>query len=163
MALFTSRDKGLGDLVRSFKVNAGETKVFVGHLRSSGNHKQKPGEKGQPISVAQIAAIHEFGSADGKIPERSYFRSTMNQIHKPLSRMLKKLSKKVTTGGMSKTTALGIVGEYVLTQIRDKIESNIPPALKPETIKRKGSDKTLIDTGQLRDSLDYEIKQGKNK
>ena len=38
-----------------------------------------------------------------------------------------------------------------------KIASNIPPALAPETIERKGSSVALIDTGQLRSSITWQV------
>lgn len=38
---------------------------------------------------------------------------------------------------------------YLEAKMVDKITSNIPPPLKPETIKKKGSSLALVDTGEL--------------
>ena len=42
--------------------------------------------------------------------------------------------------------------------IQRMIGSNMPPGLKPKTIARKGSSKSLIDTGRMRQSIDFEVK-----
>jgi len=144
------------------KKEAGAEHVSVGFLRSSGEYKPKEGETpATPISIAKLGMIHEFGSKDGSIPERSYLRSTMTEVDKKLKRMLKKFSTSIALGRMDKHRALGIVGEFLVTAFKNKIQDGVPPPLKTKTVKRKGSDHTLIDTGQLRDSLDYEVVKGK--
>ena len=53
---------------------------------------------------------------------------------------------------------IGLLGEQIVADIKEKIDSNIPPLLSPATIKRKKSTKTLIDTGIMKNSINYEIK-----
>lgn len=162
MGAFKSKDKGLSELMRTFKVNAGESHVFCGYLRSSGEYKAKPGDKiTNPITVAQVAMMNEFGTETA--PERSFIRSTMSAIRKKLKLTIKKLSRKIVDGKIDKHAALGLVGEFVITHIKDTITDGVPPPNAPSTVKAKGSDHTLIDTGQMRDSLDYEVKGGHKK
>ena len=153
---FTDTDKGWKQLMTAFKVNAGQTAVFVGFLRSSGWHKQKPGDKGPPLTVAQIAAANEYGRGD--VPERSFMRSAMDEHGGELKKFIKKLTTKILDGKMSKTQALGLVGERVKTWFQSKIDENIPPPNAASTIARKGSDHTLVDTGQMRGSVEWEIR-----
>ena len=163
MGNFFDRDKGWKEFVANMRKNSGETKVMVGFLRSSGQYKPKAGSKLTAMTMAMLGAIHEFGSRDGRIPERSYMRSTMAQLDKKLKRMLKKFSISVALGRMDKKKALGIVGEFLATAFKDKIQDGVPPANAPGTVARKGSDHTLIDTGQMRDTLDWEVQEGKEE
>jgi hypothetical protein len=169
MGAFSDKDKGWNKLMTSFKVNAGETAGFVGYLRSSGEYKPKPtkGEPGNqtkpqvPITMAQLAAVHEYGSPEQNIPERSFIRSTLAEHSKEIKRLVKKVTNACVSGKMDKKRAIGIVCQKIADGMVAKIESNIPPALSEETIRAKGSSVALIDTGQLKNSIDWEVKNTK--
>ena len=158
---FYDRDLGYGKMMTEFKAAKGESAVFVGFLRSSGTHKAK--DKGKPITMAQLGAVHEFGSSDGKIPERSFMRSAVDANHGKLESLIAKLSGQVMDGLMAKKKALGILGETVKQLMKNKIVGGLQPPLKPATIQAKGSSKPLIDTGQLVNSLEWEVREGKDK
>lgn len=115
--------------------------VVVGVLGSAGE------------SEVIIAAVHEFGSQDGHIPQRSYLRSTIDdrrgEIFDLLELQLKKSKPEV---------AAGRIGMQVVSMVRERIRDRISPALKPATIKRKGSDIPLIDTGRLLQSITSEVR-----
>jgi hypothetical protein len=163
MGNFTDKDKGWRKFVDDMKKNSGETSVFAGFLRSSGEYKPKAGQTVKtPISMAQLGAIHEFGAPNAKIPERSYMRSSMAEVNKQLTRMIKKFATAVSLGRMDKKQALGRVGEFLVTTFKSKIQEGVPPPNKATTVAKKGSAHTLIDTGQMRDTLDWEIKEGKS-
>lgn len=49
-------------------------------------------------------------------------------------------------------------GIHLERAILEKIRSHIPPPLKPETVRRKGSSTPLIDTGQLIGSITHQIR-----
>lgn len=161
---FTDKDMGWDKLVTSFETHGGESAVFVGFLRSSGVYKPKAKDgkaaKGT-ITMAQLGAIHEFGSSDGRIPERSFMRSSVDASKKKLETMLSKLSAQVLDGKMGKKQALGLVGTFVQNLFRAKITAGVPPPNKPSTVKRKGSSKPLVDTGQLLGAIDFEVKEAK--
>lgn len=175
MSSFTDRDKGWKKFTTSFKANAGETVGFVGYLRSSGNYKNKEmlnteaKESGKevrspaPITLAQLAAVHEFGSSDGRIPQRSFLGSTLDEQDRNIKRMIKAAALKVSLGESSKKKAIGVICQKLLDLFVAKIKSNVPPPLKDATVKAKGSTKTLFDTGQLSGSMDFTVKEGKEK
>jgi phage gpG-like protein len=48
---------------------------------------------------------------------------------------------------------------YLKNRMVMKVESNIPPALKPATIKRKGSSVALFDTGEMYSQIDADIQR----
>jgi hypothetical protein len=168
MSGFSDKDKGWNRLMTSFKINAGETAGFVGYLRSSGNYKPKPkkgsseGSSPAPaITMAQLAAVHEYGAPEQNIPERSFIRSTLAEHSKDIKRLQKKVTNSIISGKLNKKQAIGILCHKITDGIVAKIESNIPPPLEEETIRRKGSSTALIDTGQLKNSVDWEVKEGK--
>ena len=149
-ARFYEKDLGLAKLMTTFSTKEGS--VGIGVLRSSGVYKGA-----ENMTVAQVAAIHEFGSKDGSIPERSFMRTAVFENKGSINKLIKGLAVKITDGAMGRDKALGIIGEYVKGLIKNRIRSGpfVPNA--PETIRRKGSSKPLIDTGQLINSIDWEL------
>ena len=61
------------------------------------------------------------------------------------------------SGKLDPKKALGVVAQKVVDWIKDSISSNTPPQNKPATVAAKGSDKTLIDSGQLLASVDWDF------
>lgn len=155
---FFDKDQGWDKLMSQFSLKKGGANVSVGYLRSGAVHKS---EKGKTITMAQLAAIHEFGSSDGRIPERSFMRSSITQNKASLKKLIDSLTGQIVDGKISEIRALGIIGQTVKQNMQAKIRSGLTPPLKPETIRRKGSSKPLIDTGQLINSIEWEVKEGK--
>jgi len=112
------------------------------------------------FSMVDLAMVHEYGSKDGHVPERSFIRSTCDRKRKDHIRLLRQLQDKVMLGRLSKKQALIQFGEVVKSDMVQNINNGIGPALKPETIKRKKSSKPLIDTGRLKGSIAHEIRGG---
>ncbi|MCX8207429.1 MAG: hypothetical protein N3G75_06315 [Methanothrix sp.] len=50
------------------------------------------------------------------------------------------------------------IGVLLENAIIERIRAHIPPPLKPETVRRKGSSTPLIDTGQLIGSITHQIR-----
>lgn len=56
---------------------------------------------------------------------------------------------------------LGESGAYLEAKMAEKVsEGAIPPPLKPATVKRKGSSRTLVDTGELLGQISSELEPG---
>ena len=103
--------------------------------------------------VAAVAAWNEFGTET--IPERPFFRRAIAEAE---DRIAKVLRRGIDTEKMVVDERLaGRVGAYVQGEIQDSITALKEPQNAPETIKRKGSSNPLIDTGHMRDSVDYEV------
>lgn len=153
MGNFTDKDMGWKAFMAQAKINSGETAGFAGFLR---NAKPYVSESGEPITVAQIAAVQEFGNSH--VHERSFMRSALARNAKQFKRLTKKVALQVMDGKVGKNKGLGILCQWVIDRFANEIESSVPPPNAPSTIARKGSSHTLIDSGQMKNSLDWEIR-----
>jgi len=113
------------------------------------------------IGMIELAAIHEFGSEAAGIPERSFIRRTFRDRKEELTQLLHVLTHKIVTNKMTILQALNTLGLWGANAVKQTItQSDIPPPLKPSTIARKGSDKPLVDTGQLVNSITWKVENG---
>lgn len=109
------------------------------------------------LNTAEIGFVHEFGSKDGAIPERSFIRSTLSEEQKDIGALTKRLYRAILRGRMDSKKALGLLGADVADKISQKIVAIRSPANSPETIARKRSSNPLVDTGQLKNSITWEV------
>lgn len=110
------------------------------------------------VSNALLAAIHEFGSPSRNIPETRFLRGTVEQHQAKYIQMEKALFARVTNGKLTARQALELLGQQAVADVKARVVSQTGmPSLKPETIRRKGSSKRLIDTGQLLNSITYQV------
>tara|TARA_R110000851_G_scaffold238139_1_gene390952 strand:+ start:81 stop:563 length:483 start_codon:yes stop_codon:yes gene_type:complete len=134
------------------KVASQPQKVLVGFPENI----PYPDEEG--TNLIMVAATHEFGSADGKIPERSFMRAGLNEKKAKLKSIWKnKLAKQVLEGEITPVKALGLIGQWGETVVKSKIRTLTSPANSERTIKEKGSSNPLIDTGHMIQSVRYEV------
>jgi phage gpG-like protein len=113
---------------------------------------------GDSFSMLDLATVHEFGSKDGRIPQRSFIRSVCDAKQKEHLKLIAKLQGRLLAGKIAMKQALGIVGSAVTSDIVQTINAGIKPELKLATIKRKKSSKPLIDTGRLKGSITHEVR-----
>lgn len=125
--------------------------VAVGVLAS--NNSRSDG-----VSNALIAAVHEFGVPELNIPERSFLRASVTDNQGKYIRLNAENFKHVLNNQMSIDQALNILGSIAAGDVKAYITNGNFTPLKPETIKRKGSSKPLIDEGELRQSINYEVR-----
>ena len=116
---------------------------------------QKIDEK---FSIVDLALVHEYGSKNGHIPQRSFIRSTCDAKQKKHFQLIKILQGKIIDGVLSIKQALSTLGEVVSKDMVETINHGISPALKPTTVKKKGSSKALIDTGRLKGSITHDVR-----
>lgn len=112
-------------------------------------------EDGTP--VAMIAAVHEFGSPEQGIPERPFLRITPVKQRMKYARLNRINLVKMLRGQMAVETALGQLGEMAKGDVQQEIRNGNFAPLKAETIRRKGSSKPLIDSGQMIQSVSWEL------
>lgn len=140
--------QGLRDLAKAID-SISQKNVYIGVI---GNNAGREGE----LNNAQLMAIHEFGTEH--IPERAPIRKTMAKNGDSYGTKFEKGIASVLTGEKDADLILNLVGAQVAGDVVGEIQSGVEPALSPQTIKRKGSDKPLIDTGALVQSISYEVK-----
>lgn len=108
-----------------------------------------------PLTIAQIAEIHEFGL--GNSPQRSWLRGWIDENASELADTRRKLWKQVISLKVTHSTAALRFGAWAAGQIKKRIATSIPPPNAPSTIARKGSTTTLIDSGQMRGAINYQV------
>ena len=152
--------KRSGTLLKPNRKRSGSVSKF----RKKSKPKRKKVEKfttSDKLTLGQIAYWHEFGR--GNNPQRSFIRSTYDTLGKKkiadnVVRLLRKETKK---DNPDYTKTMNLVGVWMVGKVKRTFTNNNWPKLKPATIKRKGSSRPLIDTGQLRASIAYEVIEGK--
>jgi hypothetical protein len=137
--------KTLNKLLKNLK----NVSVNVGVLTGSGKHDDSQ------MSVAEVGFIHEFGTVT--ISERSFIREPINSNSKDIKTLTGKQYKKVLNGEITAEKGIGLVGAFTVGVIQKSFTSNNWKANSDATIANKGSSKPLIDTGQLRQSIAWEI------
>ncbi len=126
--------------------------VRVG-LRSSGN----PSADNELLTYA---ASNEFGTRDGRVPERSFMRSTMMSNRAQFTRLVRDVFKKAKTPADIERR-LDQLGARAVREVVKTIRSDVPPPNAPSTVAKKGSSGTLRDTGRLAQSISHETKVGR--
>lgn len=89
------------------------------------------------------------------IPARPFFRTMLDQ---KASGWGAQAGKALRGSDFNAKVALGRMGELIQGQLQGSIRDFTNPALTPSTIRAKGFDKPLIDTGVMLRSVDYEVK-----
>ncbi|UUM26271.1 hypothetical protein [Acinetobacter colistiniresistens] len=109
------------------------------------------------IDMADLAAIHEFGAPGKNIPERSFLRASLQLNQGKYSQYLLGQLKPMLLGKTSMAATWQFLGQEAQADVQSYMINGKFVPLKPKTIKRKGSSKPLIDTGQLRQSVTYRV------
>jgi hypothetical protein len=107
--------------------------------------------------LAMIAAVHEFGSPEHNIPERPFIRNGIAAGRPKFSRLNAANLQLILAGRKTVTDSLNELGVMAAGEVKRGITTLKFAPLKPATIARKGSSRPLVDTGQLRQSVTYQL------
>jgi len=107
------------------------------------------------ISMADVATFHEFGTET--IPQRSFIRGWFDEQEASNRAAIRTQYKRVLKGELTVDEAFGQLGALFVARIQQRIVDRIQPPLKAKTIQRKASDVPLVDTGQLKSSVTWEV------
>ena len=144
-------DKGWNRIQRELE-QASTSYVAIGIHDDGETH-----EDGE-TTVAQVAAFHEFGIG---VPERAFLAKTAEEQTDELTRLAERLELEgVASGRMTTRQALAVIGQRGEDKVREKLRTGDPewPPLADSTIAKKGSTAPLIDTGQMIQSVRYQVK-----
>jgi len=114
---------------------------------------------GDGKTVAEIGATHEYGVPEQGIPQRSFLRVPLMKKGKEL---IDSISKDLKFSKIDTTKALGKLGARGRNVVLEAFKTQGYGKWKPlsqTTIEMKGSNKPLIDTGQLRQSITFEVRK----
>lgn len=165
--------KKLDKLTKKIKDDLGKHYAKVGVL-SAKNNRDNDDDSG--MTNAKLAAVHEFGSRDGRIPERSFLRLTAEMRGDEMSEFIASIEKAIIEKVMKGKTKdvynqLGAkwqeyIGECFETEgfgtwpeiadstywmKRERFDEMYPNS------KKEFNPKILQDTGQLERSIKYEV------
>lgn len=143
-------DRRLRDLSR---------KIGTGKTLKIGVPKDAKYPDGTP--VASVLLWNEFGTTrttEGglvqHVPPRPVVRPVMAENSRRWGRILADV---LLAQNYNVANTLAIMGEGIVGQIKQKIAEIRDPPNAPATIAAKGFDKPLIDTGQMQNSITYEV------
>jgi hypothetical protein len=106
------------------------------------------------IPIAQAAFWNEYGTT--RAPSRPFFRTTIAQKSKDWGAKLALALKATNYDGQK---ALALLGQDMRDDVENSIAQWSDPANAPLTIKIKGFDKPLVDSGDMQRAVDYEVKK----
>lgn len=123
-------------------------KVFVG-FQSGG------AEEDNGTDVVDVAAYNELGTS--RIPSRPFIRDSVDKHRDKISYVCKSQVRRLVTGATTED-CLKKIGVFGVSLIQEEITKGSFAPNAESTIRKKGSNKPLIDTGTMRQSVIYVIK-----
>ena len=111
-------------------------------------------EKG--VSVAEYAAYNDLGTIYS--PSRPFLRDSVNNHQADFNQFCAAAVREIMNGGTARQ-ALEKLGVYAKGIVQEQITDGTYEANSETTIRRKGSAKPLMDTGLMRESVNYEIRK----
>ena len=150
---------------------------FITHAKITGGHKLKAtldraeknkGKRAKEIRVgffpsaeydnglkiAAVATVNEYGL--GSAPERPFFRQAIFELEKGLPKELRGIIDPQTMDVSAADAAK--IGAYAVGIIRGRIQDLRDPPNAPRTvILKRGKNNPLVDSGEMRDSVDFQV------
>lgn len=174
-------------LVERLKKDLRGAHVKVGVLASAGTREDD--EDAGPASNLEVAIYNEFGAPEANVPERSFLRASFLKNKPEYVQHLERLLKAAVERGYDVHKGLGIIGLKATNDVRSFIKDgeHVPPPNAASTIRRKvekgrwkieqdhkktgaaiealeaeaaANVRTLVDTGQLVNSITHEVVMG---
>lgn len=103
-------------------------------------------------SVASVAAFNEYGG--GHTPPRPFMRNCV----KSNKRKWKRIVQDLLPVNLDIKKTFQTLGEDMIEDLKYEIYLTNTPPNAPSTVKRKGFNKPLIDTGKMVNSIRMEVK-----
>lgn len=107
------------------------------------------------VDICDIAAWNEMGTEH--TPARPFMRQTVDNNESKIESFCSKQARSIGSGGNAQGV-LRKIGVFAKGLVQETIESGSFAPNAPSTIRKKKSDKPLIDTGRMRQSVNYTIK-----
>lgn len=148
MANVQDIDRGWNNIVRELEKAKG-MEVAVGILEGSQN---------EGTSIAEYASYNEFGTDD--VPSRPFMAMSFDENVAEINSDFQKQANQMVQGKKTATAALTVIGQKHAGRIQNTITGrNILPRLAESTVKaKKGSTKTLVDSGAMADAVQISIR-----
>lgn len=130
-----------------------ELEVHVGFQRGEAEYEDQGGSS---ADVVDVAAYNELGTSD--TPARPFMRQSFENHQPELQKACDRVNTVLAKGGTAET-ALKELGAFAKGLVQEEIVDGDFEPNKPSTIKKKGSAQPLIDSGLMRQSVNFVIKK----
>jgi len=153
----TRIDKGLDAFKKRLELLRLRKSYVKAGVMSNKNARTQAGAVG--LSNAELASIHEYGL--GHVPARPFIRPPFVANKASYLDILRNAygaaMKSNDPSGFRR--ALALIGMKMTADIKNYVTqgAGVPPPLAASTVARKGSSRPLVDTGQLINSVSYEV------
>lgn len=107
-------------------------------------------------SMAEVAAYNEFGSSD--TPARPFMKQSFEKREKGLQAACDQVNTALSNGGTAEQ-ALNQLGVIAKGMVQDEIVTGKFSPNAQSTIRQKGSAQPLIDTGTMRQSVNFVVRK----
>ena len=141
-------DDGLKDLKKAMK----SVRILVGLPKGTPTNEDYQG-----LTVIEVGAANEFGVPSKNIPARSFIREPLFKNEAKFKKLAQTIGVSILDGSNSFDVGVNKKGVWGVKTIQDSFTNNNWEPLKQRTIKAKGSSNPLLDTGNLRQSITWEI------
>lgn len=150
MASVVDRDLGWRDIKLQIRL-AKRSYTKIGIQQESNLGDRELGE------MATIGAVHEFGSPRRRVPARSFMRTSFDEQLNEINNLKRSLHSAVLQRRITVRQALAILGEFMTSKVKKKIDDIKYPPLKNPSERRSGggTPNPLVDTGQLINSITH--------
>lgn len=149
--MITSKDNGANALIKAALEAAKGAELRVGILADKG---AETAEGSKDLTIADVATFNEFGLG---VPERSFIRAWYDEQLEANKAKFRALQAQVLRGEITQATAFKQLGAVFVGDIQKRIAGGIQPGNAESTIARKGSSTPLVDTGQLKSAVSFEV------
>lgn len=109
------------------------------------------------ISYAYLASIHEYGTRDGRIPQRDFITQAYLDWIMSIKGDAEKAAKDIIYRKIPVKTALKRVAEEGAIFITNAAYRFDSPSNAPSTISNKGFDNPLVETGKLANGVKSKV------
>lgn len=131
-----------------------QNEVFIGYQAGHAKHTD---EDGNTADMAEIAMFNELGTSTS--PPRPFLRTAVDENQDKILRAAVAAVKGLAKEGGSAQKSLNQLGLFGKGLVQKTIVDGDFAPNAPATIKKKKSDKPLIDLAQMRQQVNYVIKK----
>lgn len=129
--------------------------VFIGYQVGESKHVDK--ETGEEIDMAEVAMFNELGTENS--PPRPFLRMSVDNNQDRILRAAVASVKSIAKEDGTAEKALKQLGTFGKRLVQETIVKGTFEPNAPATIKKKKSSKPLINKAQMRQQVNYVIKQ----
>lgn len=127
--------------------------LVIGILGESAFYQYENG-----FRLIDVAIVNEFGSDDGRIPERKAHRLTFKEQRNVMLRRMNGIVR-LTLAGQDPRQRLDALGEFYIDKLRQQMMAWAFPPNAPATIAKKGENNPLIDSSRMLNATQYKVRK----